>query len=139
MKSNPSVILVDDDNDTREVFCEFLSLKGVNILGTGKNGKECYELFTKLKPDVVLLDVMMPEYDGFYALKNIRNVNPTAKVIMITADKTNETLNRLNQLAATCIVYKPYEIDQVIEIIKQVHSSHDIDVEAKLEPFIPNI
>lgn len=139
MKAKPNVLLVDDDHDTREIFCEFLSLKQVNVIGSGKNGKECLELFTKLNPDVVLLDVMMPEYDGFYALERIRNIDSNAKVIMITADKTTETEKRLKQLSATAIVYKPYDINEVIDMIKLAHENHEINTESKLESFIPNI
>ncbi len=78
MKTN--VILVDDDKDTLEIFEDYLELKGVNVLATGKNGKEAVELYLKHKPDIVLLDVMMPEYDGFFGLKNIRRLDPNAKI-----------------------------------------------------------
>ena len=53
MKSQLSVVLVDDDEDTRDVFHEFLTIKGFKVLGTGKNGKECFELFKNFCPDVV--------------------------------------------------------------------------------------
>ncbi len=139
MKSPFSVVLVDDDDDTREVFREFLSYKGIKVLGTGKNGKEGFELFKSFHPDVVLLDVMMPDYDGFYALSHIKKENPNAKVIMVTADKTITTENRLNELGATHILYKPYEIDEVIRIIQQVHENSISRSEENTIQFVPNI
>ncbi len=139
MNSKINVIVVDDDQDTSDVFCEFLSIKKINVLGTGKNGKECYELFTKLNPDIVFLDVMMPEYDGFYALKKIREINPIVKIIMITADITKETKNKLFQLGATAIIYKPYEIDYVIKIIKEIYENQEKIDETKSKSFIPQI
>lgn len=82
---------------------------------------------------------MMPEYDEFYALECIRNIDFTAKVIMITAAKTTETEKRLKQLSSTVIVYKPYDINEVIDMIKLVYENHEINTESKLESFIPNI
>lgn len=138
MKAQFSVVLVDDD-DTREVFREFLSVKGIDVLGTGKNGKEGFEQFKNLNPNVVLMDVMMPDYDGFYALSHIKKENPDARVVMITADKTRDTENRLNELGATAILYKPYEIDEVIRIIKQVHESNNSQLENKSIQFVPSV
>jgi len=113
-------VIVDDDQDTVEVFCEYLSLKGIDVLGRGYNGKEAVELYQQLKPDVVFCDVMMPQYDGFYALKRIRRNDPDAKVIMVTADMTADTEEKLKELKATALVYKPYKIDNVIETIHKV-------------------
>ena len=118
-----SVIVVDDDHDTLEIFCEYLSIKDIEVLGIGHNGWDAIELYKKLKPDVVLCDVMMPDYDGFYALKEIRKIDPSAKVIMVTADMTASTEQKLTELKATAMVYKPYEIDDVIETIKKVNNA----------------
>jgi len=115
-----SVIVVDDDQDTVEVFCEYLILKGLDVIGKGYNGNEAVELYEKLKPDILLCDVMMPQYDGFYALKKIRSIDPNAKVIMVTADMTTDTEEKLKELKATALVYKPYEIDGIIKTIDKV-------------------
>jgi len=115
-----SVIVVDDDRDTVEVFCEYLSIKNIEVLGHGYDGKTAVELYQKHKPDVILLDVMMPDYDGFYGLENIRKINPDAKIIMVTADLTSDTEKKLVELKASAMIYKPYEIDSVIETIEKV-------------------
>jgi DNA-binding response OmpR family regulator len=116
-----NVVVIDDDADTVEVFCEYLKIKNINVLGYGYDGKKAVALFEELKPDIVLLDVMMPEYDGFYGLENIKKIDPAAKVIMVTADLTSDTEKQLRRLDATAIIYKPYEIDNVIDIIHKVH------------------
>lgn len=115
------VLVIDDDKDTVEVFCEYLSLKDIEVVGRGYNGKDAVELYKKLHPDIVLLDVMMPEYDGFFGLRNIRVHDPQAKVIMVTADLTSDTEKRLEELQASAVLYKPYEIDNVVETINSVH------------------
>jgi len=114
------VIVVDDDVDTVEVFCEYLEIKDITVLGRGYNGKTAVELYERLRPDIALLDVMMPEYDGFYALENIKQINPNAKIIMVTADLTVDTEKKLKSLNASAVIYKPYEIDSVIDTIHNV-------------------
>ena len=115
-----SVIVVDDDRDTVEVFCEYLKIKGLDVIGKGYNGEEAVELYEKLKPDILFCDVMMPNYDGFYALKKIRSIDPDAKVMMVTADMTSDTEEKLKKLNASAVVYKPYEIDIIMETIDKV-------------------
>ncbi len=115
-----SVIVVDDDRDTVEVFCEYLAIKNIQVLGRGYDGKAAVELYKEHKPDIVLLDVMMPDFDGFYGLEQIRKHDPNAKIIMVTADLTSDTEKRLVELKASAMIYKPYEIDSVIETIEKV-------------------
>lgn len=115
------VIVVDDDVDTVEVFCEYLEIKDITVLGRGYNGKTAVELYEKYRPDIALLDVMMPEYDGFFGLENIKDINPDAKVIMVTADLTFDTEKKLKDLNASAVIYKPYEIDSVIDTIHKVY------------------
>lgn len=114
-------IVIDDDVDTVEVFCEYLEIKDIKVIGRGYNGKTAVELYESLKPDIVLLDVMMPEYDGFFGLENIKKINPAAKVIMVTADLTYDTEKKLKTFNASAVIYKPYEIDTVIETVHKVY------------------
>ncbi len=116
-------IVVDDDQTVLEVICEFLQIENIHVVGKGNDGKEAVELFCKLKPDIILLDVMMPRYDGFYALQKIRQYDPFAKVIMVTADLTNDTEKKLKELQVSAITYKPYDIDILVDTIKQVIQS----------------
>jgi len=120
LRENLNVIVVDDDYNTVEVFTEFLELSKVKVIGKGYDGKDGVNLYKKLRPDIVFLDVMMPDYDGFYALENIKKINPNALVVMITADLTIETEIKLKNMKATSVVYKPFDIQQIIEIIDKL-------------------
>ena len=111
-------IIIDDDIDTVDVLREYLELKNIQILGTGHNGKDAVDLYQKLIPDVVFLDVMMPVYDGFYGLNEIKKQNPDACVIMVTGDLTSETADRLHALDACAIVYKPFDINELMETME---------------------
>jgi len=117
VQKNATALVVDDDPDTVEMFSDYLENKGVSVIGKAKDGKEGFELYKKLKPDVIFLDVIMPNYDGFYTLKKIREIDDNAKIIMVTADFSPTTKKKLKELKATDIIYKPYDgraIDRVI-------------------------
>ena len=114
---NATALVVDDDPDAVEMFSDYLENKGVNVIGKAKDGKEGFELYKKLKPDVVFLDVIMPNFDGFYTLQKIREIDSNAKIIMVTADFSPSTKKKLKELKASDVIYKPYDgkaIDRVI-------------------------
>ncbi len=115
-----SAIIVDDDNALVRVFEQYLKLNNINVLGHCYDGKEAVTLYEKLKPDVVLLDVMMPHHDGFYALEKIKEIDPDAKVIAFTADLTADTEQKLENLKVSGIIYKPYDMKDILTAIKNV-------------------
>ena len=128
-----SVLVTDDDTDTREVFGTMLELNGFEVIGKAKDGKEASELYIELHPDVVLLDIMMPNYDGFYAMEKIKKFDPDAKIVVVTGDLTEKTAKRLTDLGAIEMLYKPYEIDDVAKVVnaaaqgKKLYASDLVD------------
>jgi DNA-binding response OmpR family regulator len=129
MRTN--AIVIDDEQDIVEVISEYLNFKGIEVKGTGFNGKEAVELYKKFNPDIVLMDVMMPEYSGFYGLQNIRHIDPEAKIIMVTADNSKKTYEKLKKLEASAILHKPYKIETVLETIEQIKSKITIKNKTK--------
>ena len=91
MSKGIRAIIVDDENDIVSVFSEYLSLKGIEVVANAHNGQEAFDLYKKLNPDVILLDVKMPDFDGFYAIEKIYEFDPDAKIIVITASITPST------------------------------------------------
>ncbi|MBI5378341.1 MAG: response regulator [Thaumarchaeota archaeon] len=124
MFENPTAIIIDDDKETVAIFSEYLKIIDVNLIGQGYNGKMAVELYQKQKPDVVFLDLKMPDYDGFYALKNIRSINPDAYVVVITAhvDKDKELV--LECLKPSKIIVKPFDMDEIVNIVKEIKSQN---------------
>ena len=96
---------------------ELLEMYGVDVLGKGYNGLEAVELFKKVHPDVVLLDLMMPEYDGVYALKKIREIDPKSVVIIVTGGSTISMNDEIESLEPTKIVFKPIDVNNLVESI----------------------
>ena len=115
-----TAIVIDDDVDTVDVFCDYLQIVDVKVLGRGHNGKTAVELYQKYAPDVVFLDLMMPDYDGFYALEHIRKINPTAKIVVVTADLRGDTARKLDVLNPTEVFIKPYDINKISELLRKI-------------------
>lgn len=120
------VIIVDDEFDVSEVLCEFLKIKRIEVVGRGKNGNDAYELYKKFKPDVVLMDLVMPNYDGFYGLKKIRELDPKSKIMIISASLTTSYVKRLLELNVDSISLKPYDLNNVVEIIHRVNEGLEL-------------
>ena len=118
MRKNISAIVVDDDPDMVDIITELLDLKGVNVIAKGYDGNDAVAAYKILKPDIVFLDLMMDNYDGFFALENIRKDNPNAKVVIITADIRKETNEKLTKLNPTKVFHKPLEIDQIVNLLE---------------------
>ncbi len=122
-RDNPiTAIVIDDDKDTVSVLSDFLKIKGIKVIGKGYDGLEAVEIYKNLKPDATFLDVMMESYDGLYALEKIREIHPNTIVIMVTADLTNDTHEKLLNLSASAIIYKPYDINQIMHILNKLHT-----------------
>ena len=122
MDKRTRVLLVDDDLDATMIFGEYLSEKGYEIVGTASNGFEAGRLFERFKPDVVLLDIMMPDFDGFYGIDRIREIQEDAKIVVATADVRAQTTKRLEKLKPAAILYKPYEMQDLEEALNLVSS-----------------
>ena len=112
-----SVIVIDDDEDTVRLFSEFLEENEIHVSGKGYDGKTAVELYKEKKPDCVLIDIMMPNGTGFYAIKKIKEINPRAKIIAVTGDGRSTTEQKLEKLKIP-IIYKPFKMDEVISKIQ---------------------
>ncbi len=113
----PTAIVVDDDRISNQLFIDVLRMIGVKVLASGSNGKDAIRLYKKYNPDIVFTDIMMPEYDGFYALEEIRKFDPHAKVVAVTADFTPESATRLKELNISAVVYKPFDIQDIKKVL----------------------
>jgi DNA-binding response OmpR family regulator len=112
-----SVIVIDDDEDTVRLFSEFLEGHGIQVSGKGFDGKTAIELYQEKKPDCVLIDIMMVNGSGFYAIKKIREINPNAKIIVVTGDNRSATVKKLEDLEVP-IILKPVNMAEVVSRIQ---------------------
>ncbi len=112
-----SVIVIDDDRDTVRLFSEFLEEHGINVIGNGFDGVTAVKLFKKTKPDVVLIDLNMPNGNGFYAIKKIHEIDPKARIIAVTAHGSYYIEDKLEKLHIP-LIQKPFKMEQIISIIQ---------------------
>lgn len=115
-----TALVVDDDEDTVNLFTEFLEIYDVVVVGKAFDGKQATKIFHDMSPDIVFSDVMMPEYDGFYALENIKKTNPKAIMVMITGDVRADTIHKLEKLGADAIIYKPFDMQAVMKTVNNL-------------------
>lgn len=113
----PSVIVINKKQEVREILSKFLSLNDIDVLATGSNGKDAADLFEKFKPDIAIMDLSMPKYDGFYGLIHIQKTNPHAKIIMITPSKDFKIKTKLEKSKCSAIIQNSCEMDKIIQII----------------------
>jgi DNA-binding NtrC family response regulator len=119
VKKSKRVVIVDDNIDITGVFADIFELTGNKVVGIGHDGRDALELFLKHKPDFIFIDVMMPVMNGIDALKAIKENDPNAKVIMVTADNSTDTIKDLEKLNATAIIFKPFKIEDIINVIEK--------------------
>ena len=113
------MIVADDDEDSRDALSDILEFKGIDVVAKAINGYDAVQKFSKYMPDVVLMDMMMPQYDGFYGLEHIKNIDPDSKIIIITADQTDETRTKLKKIPHDLIILKPIDIDKLVKMINE--------------------
>ena len=114
------VLVVDDAVFMRHMVKTILKGMGWEIVGEACDGVEACEKYKELKPDVVTMDVVMPNMGGIDALKTIRASDPEAKVVMISAIDQREPLMEALKLGAVDYVVKPFEKERVVEAMQRV-------------------
>ncbi|MCR4902140.1 MAG: response regulator [Butyrivibrio sp.] len=115
-----SILVSDDAAFMRMMIKDILSKNGYNIAGEAENGAIAVEKYKELKPDLVLMDITMPEMDGIQALKNIKAADPNANVIMCSAMGQQAMVIEAIQAGARDFIVKPFQADRVLEAVKKV-------------------
>jgi two-component system chemotaxis response regulator CheY len=115
-----SVLIVDDNDMTRETLRVILRHDGYNVVGEALDGDGALDMATRLKPDVILLDVVMPKVSGIEALKSIRMVMHNVFVLMVTANKDQETVAEAVKSGISGYIIKPFNAKKVLDTIQGV-------------------
>ncbi len=110
------ILVVDDDPEVRMVTRDFLLSKGYEV-AVAEGGREALRMLDASPPDVVLLDVAMPDMDGMETLKRIVATHPAMPVIMVTANADIEITSKVLQLGAADYVPKPFDLDYLDQAI----------------------
>jgi two-component system, chemotaxis family, chemotaxis protein CheY len=110
-----NAIVIDDNKELLTCFVELLQFNNVNVIDTGRNGGEALELYQKHRPDILFMDIEMPQHDGFYGLKKIKEYDPNAVVVLVSGSVNVE--EKLEDFGATAILPKPFNMKKINAII----------------------
>ena len=113
------VLVVDDAAFMRKMVSDALSKGGHEIIGEAANGQEAVDRFQELKPEVMTLDITMPEKDGLAALKEIIAMDPQARVVMCSALGQESKVLEAIKAGAKDFVVKPFQPDRVLSAIEK--------------------
>ena len=114
------VMVVDDAVFMRMTLRKMIELEGYEVVGEAGNGVEAVQKYMEAQPDVVMLDITMPEMNGIDALKRIKEFDPKAKVIMCSAMGQQAMVAQAIQSGAKDFIVKPFEKDRVLAALKRV-------------------
>ena len=120
------VLIAEDDRDFGNILSQYISISGFEV-NLGRDGLEAWGLFQKDKPDICVLDVMMPEMDGFTLAEKIKDLAPEMPVIFLTAKSLKEDIVRGLKIGADDYITKPFDPEVLIlrinNILKRAYSS----------------
>lgn len=114
------IMICDDAAFMRMMIKDILTKNGYNVVGEAENGAKAVEKYQELKPDLVLMDITMPEMDGIQALKAIKAADPSATVIMCSAMGQQAMVIESIQSGAKDFIVKPFQQDRVLEAVRKV-------------------
>ena len=126
------VLIADDHHVVRRGLLFFLKTqKDIEVVGEAKNGLEAVELVASLKPDIVLMDLVMPEMDGIQATKKIKKQWPTIQILMLTSFSDKDHVLPAIEAGASGYQLKDIEPDELVESIRAImRGEHTIHPEA---------
>ena len=118
--------IADDSVNMRSILKDLLLRNGFDVAGEAENGKEVLELYEKIKPDVVTLDIMMPEMSGIQALKEIKERYPESRIIMSASMGQQNLVVEAIRAGAADFFIKPVQAEKVVEAIEKAlrHKNH---------------
>jgi|SRR5690625_272810 len=113
------VLIVDDAAFMRMMIKDILTKNGFEVVGEAADGAQAIEKYKELTPDLVTMDITMPEMDGITALKEIKNIDPKSIIIMCSAMGQQAMVIDAIQAGAKDFIVKPFQAERVLEAINK--------------------
>ncbi|BCJ87194.1 response regulator [Effusibacillus dendaii] len=113
------ILVTDDAMFMRVALKNMLEKNGFTVVGEADNGRVAVEKYKELQPDLVTMDITMPDMDGIQAVKEIRKIDPNAKIVMCSAMGQQAMVLDAIQSGAKDFIVKPFEEERVIQSIKK--------------------
>lgn len=114
------VMIVDDAAFMRMMIKDILTKNGYEVVAEAENGVKAVEKYQEVRPDLTTMDITMPEMDGITAMKQIKDSDPSAKIIMCSAMGQQAMVIEAIQSGARDFIVKPFQPDRVLEAVRKV-------------------
>jgi two-component system chemotaxis response regulator CheY len=121
-----AILVVDDSKFMRKMLSDILTEDGHDVVGEAENAREALDSCDRLNPDVVTMDIVMPEMDGIdsiSALKTMSGTFPPTKVVMVSAMGQEKVMEECRQSGARDFITKPFRPEQIKEVVDRVSNS----------------
>ncbi|HPU45375.1 MAG: response regulator [Clostridiaceae bacterium] len=115
-----TILIVDDAAFMRMMIKDILTKNGYTVIGEAENGIKAVDRYKELNPDLVIMDITMPEMDGIQAVRQIKALNASAKIIMCSAMGQQAMVIESIQAGARDFIVKPFQAERVIEAVRKV-------------------
>ena len=115
-----NILICDDAAFMRMMIKDILTKNGYNVVGEAENGVKAIEAYSDCNPDLVLMDITMPEMNGIDAVKAIKALDPSVKIVMVSAMGQQPMVIEAIQAGANDFIVKPFQAERVLEAVKKV-------------------
>jgi two-component system chemotaxis response regulator CheY len=120
LKKRTRVVIVDDNDMMRSILRSILRGDAYEVVGEARNGLQAVEVAERLKPEIICMDVMMPEMGGIEAMGKIRTERPETEVVMITSNADPETVQESIMNGASGFIVKPFNAAKVLDTLARI-------------------
>lgn len=118
-KERPRLLVVDDDPEITSSFKAILLSEGYEVI-TAKDGREALERVRQVHFDLVLLDLLLPDVDGWTILQHVRKIRPSSRVVILCADVDAEGTIEAFRLGAADVLLKPPDVDKLLRFLEEM-------------------
>lgn len=115
-----SILIADDSMFMRQMLKELLPKDVFTVVGEASTGKEALGKYNELHPDVVTMDITMPDMDGITAVKKIMEINPSAKIVMVSAMGQKPMIKEALEAGAKDFIVKPFDREKIVSILSNL-------------------
>lgn len=114
-----NVLIVDDSKFVRNSIKKMLSIGNFGIAGEAEDGIMAIEQYILLKPDIVIMDIMMPRMNGIEAIKEIKKVDPKSKIVVCSSLHQDHVIKEANEAGALDFLFKPFEMSTLTNVLQK--------------------
>ncbi|WP_122790457.1 response regulator [Intestinibacillus sp. Marseille-P6563] len=113
------IMVVDDSRIVQLQLQKILSDTDYQVVACCQNGEDALEMYDKITPDLVTMDILMPGMDGLETARLLLQAHPDARVLMVSSLAYDDTINEANDIGAKGFVYKPFDRDQILQSMQK--------------------